>query len=236
MKNPSYAIALDFCDTVTTTKTIKWADDRLLGKSGIAEMQAIRERLLPKLEAGTITEQEMDDWTFRTFEIYAQERVTREQVVNAIRGLPLRDGLNELLQWARIMGIPVAIISGSCADFIDIALGNAGLRHLVTHVHATQLTYNEDLVTGAQRDTMVTNHNKGAWAKAFADKIGIPTRRLIGVGDSNNDLNLAGEDGHLIGITATEQASLKLKPRFNKVVVSPSLEAALMAIKQHVEA
>lgn len=234
MNTPTHVLCLDFCDTLTTTKTIQWADRRLMKEAAVVEMEGWRQRLLPKLNDGIITQEEMDSWTFRTFEIYAEQGVTRPQIIEAMRGLPLREGITALLGWACEMKIPAAVISGSCADFIDIVLTDAGLREFVTHVHATRLTYSDDRVTGAVRETMVTNFNKGTWARSFAAKHGVPDTRIIGIGDSNNDVSLAGDNGFLVGITASEAQAKKLLPRFNRVMVTPTLHDVLPVLRGYV--
>lgn len=233
MSHVRRVLTLDFCDTLTPEKTIKWADKRLMPPWAVDQMEQIRQRLLPKLEAGTITREEMDGWTMRTFEIYAEVGVTRPQVVEAMRGFPLRDGITDLLHWAREQRIPVAIISGSCADFIHLALSNAGIDHLVEEIVATRLTYRDDLVTGARPETMVTNFTKGERAMSFASRYGLTDHHVIAVGDSNNDDLLAGANGTLIGIAENEARAAKLKPRFNRVVISKSLKDVLTVVQEH---
>lgn len=231
----TFALTIDFCETATPEATLRWADKRLMNPDATAKMQALRDRLLPKLYAGSITREEMDDWMVKTFAIYAEQGVTREQIVMAMRGFPLREGFIDLLQWARLVDVPVAIISGSCTDFIDLALHNAGVRHLVTEVYSTNLTYDErGKVTGVLGDSIVHNFTKGSLARRWAERCGIDTKRLIGLGDSNNDIDLAGEDGYLIGLVGNEARAKQLNGRFNHVVVSDHVGDALNVIKQRV--
>ncbi len=230
----TYAITLDFCETSTPEVTLRWADKRLIPPEATAKMAALRAHLRPKLDDGTVTREEMDTWMTRTFEVYAEHQVTREQVVRAMRDFPLRSGFIELLQWARIMDIPVGIVSGSCADFIDLALMNAGLRGLVTHVHSTQLTYKDSRVTGALAGSIVHNFTKGALVRSFHERHNVDKRNVIAVGDSNNDVDLAGEEGFLIGLAGSPEKAKQLKPRFNHIVVSDSLHDVLPIIKRRV--
>lgn len=231
---PQVAICLDFCDTLYDGKVIQTMDDFLLTADQMAQADWHRETMLPKLEAGTITEEETTAWYDLTFRLWTQAELTMCQLEQCFHAIRLRDGVLDLLSWARQVDIPVSIISASCKDIIEVILRQKGLRHLIDEVYAPELTWQNGRVTGVVPASRVNVHTKGLFAQSFARKHGVCETMLIGIGDSHNDRLLAAGKGTLFGLAADQAHAAKIKPPFHEVVIDNNLFPLLERVQRHV--
>lgn len=234
MNRPKFALCLDWCDTCTTHSSWKLGDAHLLSDAGKHRLQSLRAVYLPLLEAGTLTPAQYRHWMDETYTVYTGEGISRARLAEVFSQMRIRDGLPELLAAARENNVVVAVISAGTADFVELVAQRHNVLRLINRVHSARFTYNGDVITGVQKDTIVYADTKGDRALEFALEHGVQPSNILAVGDSMNDVMLSGPHGRLVGVAETEEKADKLRGSFHEVHVGHSLHPVIDSLKRFI--
>jgi len=159
-------------------------------------------------DVADITKEAMDGET--NYEISLKKRVEmlkglkEEDLIKAIKNIPLMPGAKELVQEAKKIGYKVAIITGSfkiAADYFGKLLG-------ADYVVSNDLIMKDGIVTGKLREPIVGEF-KDRILERICEEEGISPEDCIVVGDGANDIELFKIAGLSIAFNAV--------PALNKV-------------------
>lgn len=228
---PRHGVVLD-CDGTLTPKSLvsffKVVDTRALPPEAEPDFNVLRERYIPLASVGKLSAELQEEWLAETFEIYIRHKLTRVGWMEAIsRALAWRPGALKTLAALRFYRVPTAIVSYGSTDFIEHALVLGGADECVREIYATRMRHDADgLVVGYDRDTFVTQDNKGAWSRRFAEAYGIPLENLLAVGDTAGDRHLGHLQENRFGIAKDEEERGKIAPYMGETVVSDDFSEA----------
>ncbi len=233
MNTPTHVLCLDWCDTCTTYSSWKLGDANLLSPAGRHRLESLRGVYLPLLEQGTLTPEQYRHWMRETYAVYTGEGISRSRLAEVFAGMRIREGLRDLLEFARENRIAVAVISAGTADFVEVVAQRFDILGLINEVRSARFTYNGDVISGVMEDTIVYADTKGDHALSFAEAHGVPRRNIIAVGDSMNDVTLSGPEGRLIGIAESEEKASKMRGHFHEVHVGNCLHPVIASLERH---
>ena len=230
-ERPRYGVVLD-CDGTLTPKSLgslfRVVDTHALPPEAEPDFKVLRDRYIPLAEVGKLSPELQIEWLAETFEIYIRHRLRREAWQLAIASsVTFRPGVMGALVALHAAGVPTAIVSYGSIDFIEHALEIEGAAELVTEIYATRMRHDASgLVVGYERETFVTQENKGEWSLRFADAYGIPHGNLLAVGDTAGDRYLGHLKEHRFGIAKDEAERAKIAPYMGETVVADDFAAA----------
>jgi len=228
---PRFGVVLD-CDGTLTPKSLgsffKVVDMRALPPEAEPDFKVLRDRYLPLAAASSLSPELQLEWLAETFEIYIRHKLTRAGWMEALaRAIVWRHGAIETLAALHFFRVPVGIISYGSSDFIRHALVLAGADEWVKEIYATRMHHDRDgLVVGYDRDTFVTQDNKGEWSRRFAEAHGIPLDNLLAVGDTAGDRHLGHLKENRFGIAMDEAEREKIASYMGTTVVADDFSAA----------
>jgi len=228
---PRFGVVLD-CDGTLTPKSLislfHVVDTRALPPEAEPDFKTLREKYIPLASVGKLTPEIQMEWLAETFEIYIRHKLTRAGWMEAIaRAIDWRPGALETLAAMRFFRVPTAIVSYGSTDFIEHALLVAGADTWISEIYATRMRHDLDgFVFGYDRDTFVTQDNKGEWSRRFAQAYGIPLENLLAVGDTAGDRHLGHLKENRFGIAKDEEERAKIAPYMGETVVADDFSAA----------
>jgi len=230
-ERPRYGVVLDFDGTLTPKSLgslFRVVDTHALPPEAEPDFKVLRERYNPLAETGKLSAELQQEWLAETFEIYIRHRLTREAWQLAIASaLTLRPGSVGALVALHAAGVPTAIVSYGSIDFIEHALEIEGIDELVSEIYATRMRHDAaGLVVGYDRETFVTQENKGEWSLRFAEAHGILPENLLAVGDTAGDRYLGHLKEHRFGIAKDEADREKIAPYMGETAVSDDFHDA----------
>lgn len=122
------------------------------------------------------------------------------EVADAISFNP---GALDLVAACNELGWPTAVVSGGFTPVLDRLVARAGF----TYAHANTLEVRDGKLTGKVVGTIVDKHEKARFARACAEREGIPLERVIAIGDGANDMEMVGAAG--LGVAYMAKPALK---------------------------
>lgn len=228
---PRYGVVLD-CDGTLTPKSLvslfSVVDTRALPKEAEPDFKVLRDRYIPLASVGKLSPEHQTEWLAETFEIYIRHKLTRSGWMEAIaRAIDWRPGAVETLASLHFFRVPTAVVSYGSSDFIEHALVLAGAGDWIKEIYATRMRHGRDgFVVGYDRETFVTQDNKGEWSRRFAEAYGIPLENLLAVGDTAGDRHLGHLKQNRFGIAKDEEERAKIAPYMGATVVADDFSAA----------
>jgi phosphoserine phosphatase len=228
---PRHGVVLDCDGTLTPKKLVSLfqiVDTHALPPAAEPDFKTLRDRYIPLASVGKLSAALQEEWLAETFEIYIRHKLTRAGWMEAIsRAIAWRPGAIETLAALRFFRVPTAIVSYGSTDFIEHALVLAGADESIAEIYATRMRHGHDgLVVGYDRETFVTQDNKGDWSRRFAEKRGIALENLLSVGDTAGDRHLGHLQENRFGIAKDEAEREKIAPYMGETVVSDDFSQA----------
>ncbi len=225
MDNPKRcAVVFDFDGTLIHKhgSLCRTVDDAALSPEANQEMVRLREQYLDLAIRGQLTSEKEADWLMKTLDAYVNDGLTPERAHEALRGVILRPGARQCLEWLHREGVPVAVVSYGVTPFIEAVLRSNGSRGFVDRIYATELAVSSETGRFCAYDaaSLVLPLNKGEWSRHFADANGVPHERLIAVGDSGGDKFLGHLKERRIGIAKDEAEAAKFGSHMGQVVIT----------------
>ncbi|HTK60371.1 MAG TPA: haloacid dehalogenase-like hydrolase [Candidatus Baltobacteraceae bacterium] len=225
-----FGVVFDFDGTITPKSLgslFSVVDHHALPKEAEPDFKVLRDRYIPLAEVGKLSPELQLEWLAETFEIYIRHGLTRAGWMTAIsRMLRFRPGAIETLAALHLAAVPTAIVSYGSIDFIEHALVIGGADAWVSGIYATRMHHGDGgLVVGYDRETFVTQENKGEWSLCFAEAYGIPPENLLAVGDTAGDRHLGYLKEHRFGIAKDEAERAKIAPHMGETVVADDFSA-----------
>lgn len=140
---------VDFDGTVTTVETLSQAMEMCVEPS-------LFKQGMEKMQSG--------EWTLKDAVTFAFENITSDRmtdIMEYVRGVPIRDGFEELLNSMEKLGIPVVIISGGLEPYVNEKLEPYKNRILAIHsVKVDTSGENIKLITPYEGETDVIEKTK----------------------------------------------------------------------------
>lgn len=118
-------------------------------------------------------------------------------------GLPLTDGVEQLVGTLKTMGVKTAVISGG----FDVAARRVQARLGLDHAHSNTLEVVDGRLTGRVLEPVVTPERKVALLETIAMVEGVPLEQTVAIGDGANDLLMIERAG--LGIAFHPKATLR---------------------------
>jgi phosphoserine phosphatase len=107
-----------------------------------------------------------------------------ESVLAAVRGVLIpTPGALELVRRARAAGWVTALVSGGFHEVIDELAAEAGIDHVL----ANRFELRDGRLTGQVSGPIVDGSTKRRTLEELAQRYGVPTARIVAVGDGAND-------------------------------------------------
>src|SRR3989338_5181848 len=124
MSKPSHVVVFDFDGTLIPSEYISlfFVIESVLNKNYQEEIQRVRNTYVPKILSLTVTPEENMLLITSPAEIYIKSGLTISQAKQALKIVNLRRGVLETMAFLHSQGIPIAIISYSFRQFIEIVL------------------------------------------------------------------------------------------------------------------
>ncbi len=183
--------------------------ERHMPPETVSEMNALRERYMGPVAAGALSAKEELVWLQRTFQAYVRHGLHRRAWEEALEEVKFRDEAVEMLHWCSRHEIPVAAVSYGCADFIEFVAKRNGISF--SRVYAGRLMHADSVVIGYEEGSLTTPAVKGVCSRDFADKCGVPYKRIIAIGDTGGDRYLGHLKEQRLGIAETEACASELR-------------------------
>lgn len=208
-----------------------------LKKASITKAVELKRKYLAKALDGELNKQDQMDWVFEGIKLLIDNKISMEKIKEVLSRVRLRKYVPETLRFLNRENIPVAIVSYSITDFIEIVLRHRNIEHLISRVFATRLIIKgkEKIISDFSRKDMVLPNNKGHFSRVFADEFGVPHERILAVGDSGGDMNLGFLKENRIGIADNIAEKRKLEVFMGKVVVSQTFRPVKNWLKEKIE-
>lgn len=224
MKKRTHVAVFDFDGTITPkdNSLFKTIDNSgMLSLEFLERAKRMRDFFLPRALSGELTFEEEKDWFFQTVDLYADSKLSLEQMGKILTNVRLREGVSLTLRLLKHWGIPVAIISYGFAEFIEIVLSHCKLNDYVSEVFSARLKTDAcGFICGYHDKTVVLPANKGEFSRKFAARYAVPYKNILAVGDSGGDKRLGHLKENRLGIAQDEKEALKLKEFMGEVVVT----------------
>jgi HAD superfamily phosphoserine phosphatase-like hydrolase len=163
------------------------------------------------------------EWVALDVTGWREAGATRDQMVAAMAPLRLVAGAREALATLEARGVRLAIVSGTLDLLLDILLPG----HPFDEVYCNRIRFDERGRISGWSATPFDMDGKRAALRAIALREGIPLARSAFVGDSANDLWIAGEAGFTV---AFNPKGPELEEVADVVVRSPDLRAILPSL------
>ena len=202
------ALALDVCGVLTTHKSVwQFIHEEL----GIWKGNA--ERFQEEFVAGTIGYREFCEkdaalWTGRTI----------DELTEIVSRLPYREGIGELFETARRLGLATALISTGLTLLTDRIAAEFGVDYAV----ANRLITADGVFTGGV-EIAVPHDGKGKELIRFARQVGVAPAEIIAVGDGTSDIPMFREAGYSVWFGEAvhadpEQADIVVDRRISDII------------------
>ena len=232
----SHAVVFDFDGTLMPKEFISLFNvmDCALGEVHRKEIENLRIKYIPKILSRQITPEEDMIMVTRPAQIYIESRLTICQMKKAIAKVNLRQGVTKTLQFLYEQKIPVAIISYSYLQAIELTLTKHGIGHLVSKVYGANLVFKNGIVCGYRPETFVFSKNKGLFSRQFAKRYDIPDKNILAVGDSGADCYLGHLKENRLGLAQDEAEKEKIQKFFGEVVVTENFDPVLEWLKMKI--
>jgi len=178
------ALALDVCGVLTTHKSVwQFIHEELGLWAGNAE------RFQEEFIAGAIGYREFCEkdaalWTGRTI----------DELTEVVSRLPYREGIGELFETARRLGLATALISTGLTLLTDRIAAEFGVDYAV----ANRLITADGVFTGGV-EIAVPHDGKGEELIRFARQVGVTPAEVIAVGDGTSDIPMFDAAGLAVG-------------------------------------
>jgi phosphoglycolate phosphatase-like HAD superfamily hydrolase len=219
------AVVLDFDGTLIPIKkpVMVAVDTQATPLSARPELDAMRELYSHRLHGGLLTPKEERSWFLRTLDIYAKHRLHMKEVRRALSDIRLKPGVKKTLLQLREINVPVAIVSYSVRQFVEIVLRNNRALHLVDKIYAAVLII--DAADGRTCDyrpsTVVLPTLKGVWSRNFAYRHDVPKGNILAVGDTYGDRFLGSRKCNRLGLVTGADSYAHLHQHMGKIIVNP---------------
>jgi len=129
-----------------------------------------------------------EEWMRRDLEAIiesAGRRLSREEIVNVFRDSELEEGAEEVVNYAKALGIELAIVSGG----IDILANMVARRLGIRYVMANKLVFDNNDLLIPRGIEIVNPLRKDEALLKISRETGIPLNRFIYVGDTSWDVS-----------------------------------------------
>jgi len=165
------------------------------------------------------------EWFERDIKMWNKAGVTKDQMLQALKGLKLHEGALETLQKIKNNGIKIAIISGS----IDLVLKKVFGIHqsLFDEVLINKITFGEGGVINGGKHTPFDQEHKATGFKMIAEKEDVDLSECVFVGDNYNDVHVA----EIAGLSIAFDCKSEKLAEVSDVVIQ---EKDLRAILKHI--
>ncbi len=219
------AVVFDFDGTLTPKKTgslFSVVDAAALSPAANAEMQRLRTLYLGRAVNGTLTIEEETSWLEETLVAYIKDGLTQDRVRESLRGVVLRPGVVECLEWLWRFGVPVAIVSYGATPFIEEVLEQNGTRSYIDRIFSATMEVSPESARfhSYDRASFVLPVDKGGWSRWFATTHGVLHENLIAVGDSGGDKYLGHLKERRLGIAKDDADAAKIAQFMGEVIVT----------------
>ncbi len=178
----------------------------------LAEAHRVRTYYKTKSDAGTMTPEEEREWFYKTTKLYFQAELNQNHFADALAPIRFRNGVKELLEFAKQEEIPTAIISYGMAQAVEEALRGNDVDHLIDRVYSGRLIAGENgHFVAVDEHSIVLPRNKGEWSLQFAEKHGVVPERILAVGDTLGDITIGHLVKHRLGVSDHPEKVERLK-------------------------
>jgi phosphoserine phosphatase len=207
------ALALDVCGVLTTHRSVwQYIHEEL----GLWETTAVR--FQEQFAEGVIGYREFCE---KDAALWAGRPV--RELADIVGRLPYREGIGELFETARRLGLATALISTGLTLLTDRIAADFGLEHAA----ANRLLTADGLFTG-EVEIIVPHDGKGKELLRFARRIGISPNEVIAVGDGSSDVPMFREAGYAVGFGKMDGDTAAAADR----IIEPSIADLVEVIKQ----
>ncbi|MHC1593468.1 MAG: phosphoserine phosphatase SerB [Methermicoccaceae archaeon] len=121
-----------------------------------------------------------------------------ERALDAVKGMELMEGANEIVRAAKSFGLITAMLS--CG--FTLATEGVGATLGMDHVISNELVVKDGMLTGEVRGPLTTQNAKLDALRELCDGLGISLKQCIVIGDGANDLCFFKEAGYSIAFNA----------------------------------
>ncbi len=190
---------------------MKLVDDHVLSAEAKQQTAKLRDFYLPLALSGTLTSEQERDWLIETIRIYANMRISENQLRDALHDARLRPGTADGLHELHASGVKLGVISCGVHPLIRVALELNGVSHLFKTIYAATMDMDSlGRFTNYHNNSFVIPKNKGEWSRLFAQVHGISDERLLAVGDSGGDRYLGILQKNRLGVIEKPEDASKL--------------------------
>lgn len=230
MPKPEWAAVFDFDGTFTgkAIGSVVNLIDCALTESALRRSKRLRKHYLARAHAGLLSQEDEKKWLSGNIKSFVRSRLSKDKIRQILKGVKLRVGSRETLEFLKRHNVPVAIVSYGISDFIQVVLRANKVSHLVDKVYSAKLTYDaKGIVTGFKPRTEVFPSSKGEFSRLFARQCGVPPKRILAVGDSGSDFQLGYLKENRFGIAQNREERRKLGRGMGDVAVTEDFAPAL---------
>ena|SRR3989338_4116914 len=234
MSKPSHVVVFDFDGTLIPSEYISlfFVIESVLNKNYQEEIQRVRNTYVPKILSLTVTPEENMLLITSPAEIYIKSGLTISQAKQALKIVNLRRGVLETMAFLHSQGIPIAIISYSFRQFIEIVLEENKAGNFISQIYGANLVVKNGLICGYRPETFVFSETKGVFSRRFARQHSVPAENILAVGDSAADFRLGYLKENRLGIAGSEQEKEEVKKFFGEVVITENFDPVLEWLKR----
>ena len=176
-------VIFDFDGTLADPNSLKTTWQRLWLSLGYD--LAICKNLHSRFDKKEITHQE---WCDLTAQYFVTRGMNKSNLMSVVDGITKIDGLHETLKKLYESGIQLYVVSGSVREIIDEVLGDD--VKFFNDISANRFIFNEDEQLTRIEGTDFDFEGKAEYIRNLSDKLAIPAKEILFVGNSFNDAHV----------------------------------------------